>query len=218
MKKKLKYAIGEILIVIIGISLAFSLNNWKENRVIRNQKIQYLDNLISDINQEILQLEENQESAKDKILKIKTIKPFLGNNQEQRDTIATKVFELARLIHFSPENSTYQTLINSGDMKLIGKFQVRRSIEEHYALHKIILQDYQRIEKIHEKYLGDFFIYHIDFNKLYNGNTDFLDNPLIRNIITSIEGAYYLVLESNIRCLDSNKELLDKIETEREKV
>ncbi|MCB0706669.1 MAG: hypothetical protein KDC34_15245 [Saprospiraceae bacterium] len=214
MKINWKYAIGEVLIVIIGISLAFALNNWKERGANSTQKKQYLENLALDINQEISQLERNQEAVNEKLKTIEMVKPFLGKDPGRRDTIIRKVFELARLVNFYPENSTYQTLINSGDMKLIGNFQLRRSLEEHFALHKIVLQDYERIEKIHEKYLGDFFIYHINFNELRFGNTDFLDNPLIANIITSVEGAYYLVLKGNERCLKSNKDLLEKIEAE----
>ena len=218
MKLNWKYAIGEILIVIIGITLAFSLNNWKENRIDKNQKKQYLDNLVIDIKQEIEQLNKNQEEVNVKLQQIKTIKPFLGNKQPGRDTIVRKVFDLARMVNFYPENTTYQTLINSGDMKLIDNFVLRRGLEEHYALHKIVLQNYERIEKIHEKYLGDFFIYHIDFNKVFGGDVNFLDDPLIRNIITSIEGAYYLISQGNEKCVKSNEEILEKIENELSKI
>ena len=43
--KYLKYAIGEIVLVVIGILIALSLNNWNENRKSKNE----LDNLLLDL-------------------------------------------------------------------------------------------------------------------------------------------------------------------------
>lgn len=45
----LKYAIGEILLVVIGILIALQINNWNENRKKAEAEKQYLNNLIQDI-------------------------------------------------------------------------------------------------------------------------------------------------------------------------
>jgi len=39
LKKYLFYAVGEILLVMIGISLAFQLSNWDDNRIKKNAEI-----------------------------------------------------------------------------------------------------------------------------------------------------------------------------------
>ncbi len=212
MKLKWKYALGEILIVIIGISIAFALNNWKESSSNKQQKKQYLENLGLDINEEINQLEKNQKSIQDKLQRIKIVKPFLGIKQGNRDSIVRHIFSLAMPVNFHPESTTYKTLVNSGDMKLIDNFQLRRSLEEHYSLHKIVQQNYTRIEKIHENYLGPFFIHDIDYKSMRNGQYEFLDKPLLGNIIQSMEGSYYMILGGNQKCIDSNKKLLAKVE------
>lgn len=47
--KYFKYAIGEIVLVVIGILIALNINNWNENRV-RNIKVKtYLNNVIQDL-------------------------------------------------------------------------------------------------------------------------------------------------------------------------
>ena len=44
-----KYAIGEIVLVVIGILIALSINNWNENRKLRIQEITHLKNIQEDI-------------------------------------------------------------------------------------------------------------------------------------------------------------------------
>lgn len=212
MKINWKYTIGEILIVIIGISIAFGLNNWNEGRQDQKLKSQYVNNLIQDVNSEIEKLNTVQSQIQDKISTIRKLRPQLMNPQLRNDSTITKIFKLARLENFDPENSTYQTLINSGDMKLLDNFELRRRIEAHYAVHDIVARDYSRIEKIHERYLGDFFIHKINYAELYRGNVEFLNDPLLLNIFSSLEGAYQLLASSNQKCLDSNQELLHQLE------
>jgi len=40
--KYLKYAFGEIVLVVIGILIALSINNWNEGRKLRNQEFKIL--------------------------------------------------------------------------------------------------------------------------------------------------------------------------------
>jgi len=78
--KYLKYAIGEILLVVIGILIALSINNW-------NQALQYNKN-----NTLMLQqlLEENEANYLE-----------LKEDQDYRDSLVTK---LNRLVTFIKEN------------------------------------------------------------------------------------------------------------------
>ena len=44
-KRYLLYAIGEILLVMIGISLAFQLDNWNDDRIKHNAEIRFYENI-----------------------------------------------------------------------------------------------------------------------------------------------------------------------------
>src|SRR5210317_2183297 len=51
--KYMIYAIGEIILVVIGILIALQINNWNDNRIKNNQVKTYALKLISDLKQDI---------------------------------------------------------------------------------------------------------------------------------------------------------------------
>ena len=63
--KYFKYAIGEILLVMIGILLALQVNNWNENRKERLQEIILLEQLLSDFNSNLEQLDQKMSMRED---------------------------------------------------------------------------------------------------------------------------------------------------------
>ncbi len=52
----LKYAIGEIVLVVIGILIALSINNWNERRKIENQGKEYTGEIYGDLKKEVSNL------------------------------------------------------------------------------------------------------------------------------------------------------------------
>ncbi|MDZ7805794.1 MAG: DUF6090 family protein [Gracilimonas sp.] len=48
-RKYLLYAIGEILLVVIGILIALQVNNWNEDRIQRDQETHYLEKLAEEM-------------------------------------------------------------------------------------------------------------------------------------------------------------------------
>jgi len=56
-EKYLKYAVGEIMLVVIGILFALQINNWNNQRIEKNSDYQLIDALITDLklkNEEVL--------------------------------------------------------------------------------------------------------------------------------------------------------------------
>ncbi|MET6991194.1 DUF6090 family protein [Sediminicola arcticus] len=55
--KYLKYALGEIILVMIGILLAFQVNNWGIEKIDKNREAKYLTNIVLDLKKDIVRLE-----------------------------------------------------------------------------------------------------------------------------------------------------------------
>ncbi|MEM7575651.1 MAG: DUF6090 family protein [Bacteroidota bacterium] len=206
-----RYALGEIIIVIIGISLAFSLNNWKESSAERRQRQQYLSALELDIVAEIDQLEQLQTTIGQRLGQIQQMSSHIGFNRPGKDSVLMKVFEIGRAVSFQPDNITYQTLVNSGDLKLIDDFELRRAIEAHYSEHNEVLRNYERLDNIYASFLGDYFVRSVDYGAIRQGDFSSIDTELFRNILYSLMGGYQLAFSANETCLESNRDLLEMI-------
>ena len=50
-----KYAIGEIVLVVIGILIALSINNWNETNKNEREQIVFLNNLKNDLTNDLIQ-------------------------------------------------------------------------------------------------------------------------------------------------------------------
>ena len=51
--KYFKYAIGEIVLVVIGILIALQINNWNENRKTENIKQDYYYQILEDLKKDL---------------------------------------------------------------------------------------------------------------------------------------------------------------------
>ena len=58
--KYLKYAIGEIVLVMLGILLALSINNWNQHRIDINKEIKALTDLLEEFKLNKERIEERQ--------------------------------------------------------------------------------------------------------------------------------------------------------------
>ncbi|MBU2951847.1 hypothetical protein KO493_14195 [Tamlana agarivorans] len=78
--KYLKYAIGEIVLVVIGIVIALQINNWNENRINNLAVKTYLNNLIYELTNEQIILEFFIESHSFKYYSMKYLLIMEGTN------------------------------------------------------------------------------------------------------------------------------------------
>ena len=211
MKKKFGYALGEILIVIVGISIAFSLNKCSENKKNETQKQQYLTSLKQDIEEDKAQLENNISQINQKIKMSSDLLPILNSNDPQKSTKLRGIYSFAQLTNFTPKDFTYQALVNSGDLKLIDDLELKKAIEKHYANYKTIMDAYKRQEAINKDYLGNYFIYNTDYDLIREGKSPFKDEKLLKNMMQAVRGSFIIkktATENGIKSCDSILKML----------
>lgn len=135
--KYLKYAIGEIILVVIGILIALQINNQNELSKEREKEVSYLKNLKADLSNEIL---NSQKFATYHFGKVQACSKLI--NGEAPKTINdfqvyTNTYEqVFSWSDFVPNNNTFKELISSGNLSLIKNDSIKNGLldlEKHYA-------------------------------------------------------------------------------------
>lgn len=118
--KYLLYAIGEIILVVIGILIALQINTWNEERKSTNVKHNYYNQIVVDLNKEI----ENINS------RIIFLDSCITTTDRYFKYIETPNLETAQILkelanvelsfrYLAFNTNTIQTLESTGDIKLI---------------------------------------------------------------------------------------------------
>lgn len=127
----LLYAIGEILLVVIGIMIAVSLNNWNDDRKAILQEQKSLAELQSALRADLVDIQFNiswHESAKNaceillKVYEEKT--PY-------HDSLGNHFGSMGRFSQFLPELGTYESIKSNG-IGLISDDSLRIKIAHYY--------------------------------------------------------------------------------------
>ncbi len=201
--KYLLYAIGEILLVVIGILIALSINNGNEDRKARKQEIKYLKNLQTDIaleiknNDSIINYRAITAKAAARILVFKTL-------ETAPDVIALEhaIQQVFGRQPFIPTNNTYKELLSSGNLNYIINDSIKDYLLELDKMYVSINNKEHHMYREYEEYLYDVVVKNgealnlLDIQKTAaTGLLSFVDPSQIH--ITAVIPEYKRLLEKN---------------------
>ena len=124
--KYFKYAIGEIVLVVIGILIALSINNWNEQYKDSIKEKEYLGDVHEDFVKNKKHFELVQASMEREIIvsdSLIALFPITENNWSEIMPVYWMPFSHIR---FNPINSSIESLINSGQIELIKSHPLKR--------------------------------------------------------------------------------------------
>ena len=134
MKKYSLYAIGEILLVVIGILIALQINNWNEQRKDRIKEKQYLQNLYKDLDgqSEVIATQiQFEDQFKKETANALTI---IHKNEifQKLDTLYQLTYALSRRKTFTKFTPTYEDLKATGNLQIILNEKLKGEIITYY--------------------------------------------------------------------------------------
>lgn len=146
LKRYLLYAVGEILLVMIGISLAFQVSNWDDNRIRRNAEIRYYENIKDQIADDKELIERQMDFNNHFMAQFKYANTIIeANDRTKMDTLGLIIRNLTQYSDFDKQGNIYETMVNSGEIRLLQNHEIVngiRELEERYIY-------INRMESIH---------------------------------------------------------------------
>ena len=142
--KYLKYAIGEILLVVVGILIALQVNNWNEKRKEQKQISIYLNGLSQEIERDISMIKVIQYQAEQVRMRIDSLSLKASNVTKESisnlDVVCLTWMNMYR--PYSWNRATLEELKSSGSLKLIGNTELSKKIVSYDALTHHMDEDY----------------------------------------------------------------------------
>lgn len=179
----LKYAVGEIVLVVIGILIALQISNWNQQRIASNkEKV-----LLSELNQEFVKnktqfniiIEKHQEAldACDSLIAMFPINIETVN----LDTLSKKARGIKRRWTFNPSQGVINSLVSTSSFELISNRELRNLL---VSWNDVIL-DYQE-DELNSK---NFVMGHLNpfLNKYFKYPMRYNDSRVDKAILQSLE-------------------------------
>ena len=134
--KYIKYAVGEILLVVVGILIALQINNWRELKKTEQATIQIYENLLLSLRQDSTDIErilKYQDHCVAAQIKLLTNSSTQIESQLKDTSIQDLLVDIIRgSVSFFPNSGVYNAIISNGDIGLIDNNEIKVSLIQLY--------------------------------------------------------------------------------------
>jgi len=135
--KYLLYAIGEILLVVIGILIALQINNQNDLKKIRVKEVHYLENIKTDLKINIQELDDYIKTRTQGIEAANIILEHIEGRSiddlEEFNALGVQIYNWQK---FHQNNNTFQELVGSGNLALISNDSIKNTLLDIETLYK----------------------------------------------------------------------------------
>ena len=233
--KYLIYAIGEIILVVIGILIALQINNNNELNKQRAKEVQFLKNLKSDLIFEESEL-ERYTGIRASIVNSAQIalEHFNGKPVENIQMFNFHTFNVGIWQEFQRNNNTFLELLNSGNLTIISNDSIKNGLLNLDLIHKEIISNREHLRNDLEQYFYNPWFKTVDLDPLaqsyvfYASNGDFdknmelsrqeleklLNNKVFKNGFVLSVFTNSLIINHYKRMKDLNKKVVELINKE----
>jgi hypothetical protein len=128
--KYFKYAVGEILLVVIGILIALGINNWNELKKASKKETYLLQEMLKEFELDSIELQNFVRLTNNKVEKGKLIKEYLKGVKLGNDTIFTHLFFNGKTLIFKSFTPTYDEIVSSGQLNIIKNDSLKSLIKD----------------------------------------------------------------------------------------
>lgn len=128
--KYLKYAIGEIVLVVIGILIALQINNWNQKRMLLNEEKVILKNIHTEFLENKIAKKIAFKKNKQVLKASKILLNLVGQKREiiQQHNVDSLFYVTLETGSYRPSENTISDLLQSGKLQLLQNDKLKNLI------------------------------------------------------------------------------------------
>lgn len=218
LRKYLLYAVGEILLVMIGILLALQVNNWNEQNRKKSQEIAYLKNFKNDLTIDIVNLNQDLAVIEGAKHSMEFLIGYMENDLPWHDSLQYYFGGTTGWWDTEIMLNTFKTL-NSNDWNIISNSQLRKDISYYY---NVVNGTWSKNQKLYKNALFEISssVLRTRFDAFGEGNYDDWklreDSPFKKNRLDPT-GLFVKMVPNNFESLKKDSVYLFTLKTLRNK-
>lgn len=128
-----KYAIGEIILVMIGILLALQVNTWNNNRELKKEEQKVLKSLLKEFRENLIRFDIIYNDHLERKTAMETAMSF-EPREVSLDSLSSLIARINRNSTYDPYQGIYNSVINSGKIELISNENLKKKFQKFKIL------------------------------------------------------------------------------------
>jgi len=131
----------ELLVVFLGVTGGFLLQNYKEIKTDRDLEKKYLEGIYTDTKENIVELKESITQDSLWIEQNNYALPLLASDSLSYDSARSLMMSMAFYSEFNAQTNTYANITNSGSLNIIEDYELRQIIVDcfnHFENSKLL--------------------------------------------------------------------------------
>ena len=158
--KYMLYAIGEIVLVVIGILIALQINNWNEQKKEKALEQEYYCRLLEDAQQDLEQVSNLLTSSKNRLAASNEAIRLLSKVNTPKFSFGLQLNLSIRAIYsdFTPNNAAFEDLKSGANLKIIKDKDIVKILNNYFNK----VEEYSSIVIVNAQIALDVFYAHKD--------------------------------------------------------
>lgn len=201
----------ELLVVFMGVTMGFFLNNYREDQINKEFETIYLENLLINLAADSAEIKGHIEANGNNVeVTHKAVLSFQNNSIN--DILALDALSVMVTYNdISLQDATYQSIVGSGNLGIISDINLRNELIAYYQF----MEQVRSVEAVHNEYITSYVLPFV-MTKMDMTGGKLSENFDLNSIeFRNLTGGYYVVENQKMQmslALDSlNLELKNKL-------
>ena len=149
--KYLKYAIGEIVLVVIGILIALQINNWNEDRKVISREKSYIQSIYKDLKNDIKRINVCKSMLSNQYtIGIEVLKALEHKDSKIMDSVKIATYlglDLSEVLPVDREENTWDGLKILGKETFLINDSLTKQLNKFYAVYDEQIERFNQLPK-----------------------------------------------------------------------